>query len=60
MEANMKHRVKKHVLRLQDLVRIVSQYSRNDREMSLVVADLFNRGLARVHTHRNDYRAVVR
>jgi hypothetical protein len=56
----MKHRVKKHVLRLQDLVKTVSRFSRNDRETSVVIADLFNRGLVRIHTHRHDYRAVVR
>lgn len=56
----MRHRVRKHVLRLADLVRIVSQFSRNDQETSMVVADMLNRGLVRVHTRRHEYRVVVR
>jgi hypothetical protein len=56
----MKNRVKKHVLRLQDLIRTVSKLSRNDQETSLVVADLMNRGFVRVRSHGHTYRVVVR
>ena len=43
---------------LQDLVRVVSRYSRNDHEMGLVVADLINRGVVRL-TGRYQYRKIV-
>ena len=39
----MKNRVKKHLMTLQDVIGIVSRFSRNDYEVSLVVADLLNR-----------------
>jgi hypothetical protein len=50
---------KKH-LTLMDLVRIVSQFSRNDTEASLAVADLLNRGVVRFRTHGQRLRIVVR
>jgi len=56
----MKNRVKKHLMTLQDVIGIVSRFSRNDHEMSLVVADLLNRGLVRVCTHGQPRRIVVR
>ena len=48
----------KRQMTLQDLVRIVSQYSRNDHEMGLVIADLINRGVVRI-TGRYQYRKIV-
>ena len=51
---------RKRQLKLLDVVRIVSQFSRNDLEASLAVADLLNRGVVRVHTHGHAYRIVVR
>ena len=56
----MKNRVKKHVMKLQDVISIVSRFARNDYETSLVVADLLNRGLVRVNTHGHFRRTVVR
>ena len=38
---------RKHRLTLGELIRVVSQYSRNDVEMNLAVADLMNRGVVR-------------
>jgi hypothetical protein len=45
---------------LQDVVRIVSQFSRNDHETAVVVADLLNRGVVRVRMHSPARRVVVR
>jgi len=56
----MKNRAKKHLMRLQDVIGIVSRFSRNDLETSLVVADLLNRGLVRVQTHGHPRRIIVR
>ena len=56
----MKNRVKKHVMRLQDVISIVSRFARNDHETSLVVADLLNRGLVRVNARGHPLRIVVR
>ena len=47
-------------LRLSDLVRAVSQFSRNDLEASLAVVDLLNRGVVRVRAHGQAYRIIVR
>jgi hypothetical protein len=47
-------------LRLVDVIRIVSQFSRNDLEASLAVTDLLNRGVVRVHMDGLDRRVVVR
>jgi hypothetical protein len=57
---NMKNRIKKHLMTLQDVIGIVSRFSRNDHEMSLVVADLLNRGLVRVNMGGQPRRIVVR
>ena len=38
-------------LTLQDVVRAVSQFARNDHETALVVADLLNRGLVRARVN---------
>jgi len=38
---------RKHRLTLGELIRVVSQYARNDHEMNLAVADLMNRGVVR-------------
>ena len=56
----MKNRVKKHLMTLQDVIGIVSRFSRNDYEMSLVVADLLNHGLVRVCTRGHSRRIIVR
>lgn len=51
---------RKRQLKLSDVVRIVSQFSRNDLEASLAVADLLNRGVVRVCARGHAYRIVVR
>ena len=51
---------RKRQLKLLDVVRIVSQFSRNDLEANLAVADLLNRGVVRVCTRGHAYRIVVR
>jgi hypothetical protein len=56
----MKNRVKKHILKLQDVIDVVSRFARNDHETSLVVADLINRGLVRVYTQDPTRRIIVR
>ncbi len=56
----MKNRIKKHLMTLQDVIGIVNRFSRNDQEMSLVVADLLNRGLVRVIADGNSRRTIVR
>jgi hypothetical protein len=58
--ANMKNRIKKHLMTLQDVIGIVNRFSRNDQETSLVVADLLNRGLVRVIAGGNSRRTIVR
>ena len=58
--ANMKNRIKKHLMTLQDVIGIVNRFSRNDRETSLVVADLLNRGLVRLIAGGNPRRIIVR
>ena len=45
---------------LQDVVRIVSQFSRNDTEAAAVVADLLNRGVVRIRGDDVFRRIVVR
>ncbi len=56
----MKNSAKKHIMRLRDVISIVSRFARNDHETSAVVADLINRGLVRVQTHGYSRRVVVR
>jgi len=56
---NMKARFHKPMT-LQDVVRIVSQFSRNDHETAVVVADLLNRGFVRVRGNSTARRVVVR
>jgi hypothetical protein len=51
---------RKTQLTLRDVVRIVSQFSRNDVEANLAVADLLNRGVVRVHAGGHAYRILVR
>jgi hypothetical protein len=46
--------MKKHIrreLKLSEVIETVAQYARNDHEVGLVVADLINRGVVRIHTH---------
>jgi hypothetical protein len=56
----MRNRAKKHLLKLKDVIDVVSRFARNDHETSLVVADLINRGFVRVHTQGPGRRIVVR
>ena len=58
--ANMKNRIKKHLMTLQDVIGIVNRFARNDHETSVVVADLLNRGLVRVIAGGNPRRIIVR
>jgi hypothetical protein len=51
---------RKAQLRLVDVIRIVSQYSRNELEASLAVTDLLNRGVVRVQIGGHNRRVVVR
>jgi len=51
---------KKRQLTLLDVVRIVSQFSRNDTEVNLAVADLLNRGFVRIRTRGQAHRIIVR
>ena len=46
-------------MRLRDVVRIVSQFSRNDREMSRGLADLINRGYVKARTGGRSQRIIV-
>ena len=55
----MKPRFRKPMT-LQDVVRIVAKFARNDHETALVVADLLNRGLVRVGGNFTSRRIVVR
>jgi hypothetical protein len=50
---------KRRTLRLQDVIRIVSEFARNDREVSLAVADLMNRGYIRVRARNGTQRIVA-
>jgi hypothetical protein len=52
-----KHR--KLQLKLVDVIRIVSQYARNDSELQLAVADLINRGLVKIEGRFHNRRVVV-
>ena len=56
---SMKARFQKPMT-LQDVVKIVSQFSRNDHETAVVVADLLNRGLVRVRGNSATRRVVAR
>ena len=51
---------RKRQLTLLDVVRIVSEFSRNDAEANLAVTDLLNRGIVRVRTRGHTRRIVVR
>jgi hypothetical protein len=46
-------------MKLHDVIRIVSELARNDREMSVVVADLMNRGYIKARTGGRCQRIVV-
>ena len=46
-------------MKLRDVIRIVSELARNDQEMSMVVADLMNRGYIRVRAGGRSQRIVV-
>jgi len=59
VEGVMMSRRKKQ-LTLLDVVRIVSEFSRNDTEANLTVADLLNRGVVRIDARGHTRRIVVR
>lgn len=59
LETIRKHQVRKP-LTLQDVVRIVSEFSRNDHETAVVVADLLHRGVVRVRSRCPARRGAVR
>jgi len=46
-------------MKLRDVIRIVSEFARNDRELSLVVADLINRGFIKARTGGRSQRIIV-
>lgn len=46
-------------MKLWDVIRIVSELARNDREMSVVVADLMNRGYIKARTGGRSQRIIV-
>jgi hypothetical protein len=52
-------RRRKQSLTLGDLIRIVSQFSHNDQELSLAVADLMNRGVVRSRGRHKNFRVVA-
>jgi hypothetical protein len=45
-------------MKLADLIATVAQYSRNDHEVGLVVADLISRGVVRFLGHQYSRRKV--
>jgi hypothetical protein len=47
-------------MKLSDVIETVAQFARNDHEVGLVVADLINRGLVRVHTDRHPRRKLTK
>ena len=55
----MKSRFQKPMT-LRDVVRIVAQFSRNDHETAIVVADMLNRGLVRVRGNFTHRRVLAR
>lgn len=50
---------RKAQLKLLDVIRIVSQYARNDREVRLAVADLINRGRIKIEGRFHNHKVVV-
>lgn len=48
----------KRQLTLGDAIKAVSQFSRDDRETTLVIADLINRGLVRLRDPYNPPKVV--
>lgn len=49
----------KKYLTLGDVIQVVSQYSHNQYEMRLAVADLLQRGVVRPRTGGRHYRVVA-
>lgn len=49
----------KQQMRLADVIRIVSQFSRNDHELALAVADMINRGRIKIRGHYENHKVVV-
>jgi hypothetical protein len=54
----MKTRIRRP-MKLQDLIRAVSAFAQNDREVSLVVADLINRRVVKLLGEYRDFRIEV-
>ena len=50
---------RKHRLTLGELIRVVSEYAHNDREMNLAVADLMERGIVRNTKHHKRFKVVA-
>jgi hypothetical protein len=46
-------------MKLVDVIRIVSQFSRNEHEVALAVADLINRGRVKIRGLYQNHRVVV-
>jgi hypothetical protein len=55
----MKRNIRKH-MKLGDVIRIVSQLSRNDHEASVVLADMVNRGLIKFSGPMRHHKVVIR
>lgn len=53
----MKHHANRP-MKLSDVIRIVSAYSRNDHEVGLVVTDLLLRGVVRIHPRHSHRRSI--
>ncbi len=54
----MKHGLGKR-MKLQDVIRIVSRYTQSDVETCLVVADLINRGVVKLHGRYHHSRVII-
>jgi len=49
-------RRRKQSITLGDLIRAVSQFSHNDHEVGLAVADLMSRGVVKLRTRQRSHR----
>lgn len=55
----MKRHIRKH-MKLGEVIRVVSQLSRNDHETGAVVADMINRGLIKFSGPMRHHKVVVK
>jgi len=55
----MKRGMRRH-MKLSDVIRIVSQLSRNDHETGIVIADMVNRGLIKFSGPMRQHKVVVK